>query len=82
MKTAICRIKSDTRHTRASRIDQLRSETLNPPVKRDVMGLDAALSEQLLQVPIRQVRSASTSAPTPHSPHEGNGNKRKPRVQS
>ncbi len=40
--------------TGAGRIHQLGSEPLNPPVQGDVIDVDAALGEQLLQIPVGQ----------------------------
>ena len=39
---------------RPGRVDQQRSEALHPPEQRDVINLDPALSQQLLEVPVRQ----------------------------
>ena len=39
---------------RASRVDQQRCEPLHPPVDRDVINLDAAFGEQLLDIAVGQ----------------------------
>jgi hypothetical protein len=39
---------------RSGGVDELRCECLHPPVDRHVIGLDAALAEQLLDVAVRQ----------------------------
>ncbi len=39
---------------RTGRVDQLRSELLDPPVQGHMVHLDAALGEDLLQVPVGQ----------------------------
>jgi len=38
-----------------------RREAPHPPEQRDVIDLDAALSEELLEVPLRQGRTGETS---------------------
>jgi hypothetical protein len=39
---------------RTGRVDQLRGESLDPPVQGHMVHLDAALGEQLLQIPVGQ----------------------------
>jgi hypothetical protein len=39
---------------RPGSLDELRSETLHPPVDGDVINTDTALGKQLLNVPVRQ----------------------------
>ena len=38
----------------AGGVDQLRGESLDPPVESHVVDLDAPLGQQLLQVPVGQ----------------------------
>ena len=38
----------------SGRVDQQRREALHPPVQGDVVDLDTALGQQLLEVPVRQ----------------------------
>jgi len=44
------------------RLNQQRREALHPPVHRDVINLDAAFGQQLLDVPDRTARTAATTA--------------------
>src|SRR5438552_15721454 len=47
---------------RPGRLDELRGEPLHPPVDGDVIHCDAALGQQLLDIPVRQVLAAYLSA--------------------
>jgi len=42
---------------RSGGFDELRGEPLYPPVQRDVVDLDAALGEQLFQVPVGEAEA-------------------------
>jgi hypothetical protein len=44
----------DSVPTRPGRIDQFRREPLHPAEQGDAIHLDAALGEELFQVPVRQ----------------------------
>jgi hypothetical protein len=49
-------------------VDELWREGLYPAIDRDVVNLDAALAEQLLDIAVGQA-----NAPRPRSPHAGTG---------
>jgi hypothetical protein len=54
-------------------IDQQRREPLHPPQHGDVVDVDAALGEQLLDVAVGQAVLQVPSGPPPRSPRPGTG---------
>jgi DNA-binding CsgD family transcriptional regulator len=56
-------------------VDELHRERLHPPINRDVIDNDAALSQQLHPRRGRTGHSADTSEPRPRSPHAETDNR-------